>query len=55
MDTITTEHSEINRTFISPFISDDKSTDVETSGFKPKILIIDDERESAAEILDLLT
>ncbi len=55
MDTITTEPVEINRTFLSSIISGDESIQVEISESKTKVLIVDDERETAEEIAELLT
>jgi len=55
MHAITTESGEINRSILSYFISGDESPQVEISDSKTKLLIIDDERETAEEIAELLT
>jgi signal transduction histidine kinase len=52
---ITTETGEINRSILSYIISGDGSPQVEVSESKTKLLIVDDERESAEEIAELLT
>jgi signal transduction histidine kinase len=52
---ITTETGEINRSILSYIISGNGSPQVEVSESKTKLLIVDDERESAEEIAELLT
>jgi signal transduction histidine kinase len=52
---ITTETGEINRSVLSYIISGDGSPQDEVSESKTKLLIVDDERESAEEIAELLT
>ena len=52
---ITSEIGEINRSVLSYIVSDDESPQVEISESKTKLLIVDDERETAEEIAELLT
>jgi FixJ family two-component response regulator len=55
MHAIKTESSAINRSILSHIISGDESPEVQISEPKTKLLIVDDEREAAEEIAELLT